>query len=313
MIETGYLQLHLAKGVGPVTIRQILSRLTQSGTSLETFLHLPVGEQVKRFGLAHQQAESIQATRVMVEKAWDELQQRGVMLLSLEDAEYPFNLHRKLGEQSPPLIYAWGNLDLLRKKSVGFCGSRDVSPQGLAVAEDCATQVTTWDCVVVSGGARGVDMKVHQSAMASGGSTIIVLPEGILHYRLRSDLKSLVTLENSLLLSEFSPYMGWSVANAMQRNRTVCGLSDALIVIEAGASGGTFEAGKLALRLKTPLFVADYAEPSVSAAGNIYFLTHGANALRRSASTDHANLEPLRRAIEAPIRVTPLAVQERLF
>jgi hypothetical protein len=62
-----------------------------------------------------------------------------------------------------------------------------------------------------------------------------------------------------------------------------------------------------------PLFVADYAEPAASAAGNACFLARGARALRRSAATGRANLEPLRRAVEAPSEATLSAVQERLF
>jgi DNA protecting protein DprA len=313
MNETGYLQLHLAKGIGPATMRQVLTRLTQTGTSLDEFLCLSAGEQVARFGLARQQAQALQAARAEMEKTHIELQQCGVKLLACTAPEYPTRLQKRLGDHSPPLLYTWGNLDLLHKKAVGFCGARDVSEQGLAVAEDCAEQIVDWDWIVVSGGARGVDTTVHRTALAAGGGTIIVLPEGILRYRLRSDLRLLITQENALLISEFPPYMSWSVDSAMQRNRTVCGLSDALIVIEAGTSGGTFEAGKLALRLKMPLFVADYAEPAASAAGNAYFLARGACALRRSAATGRANLEPLRRVIEAPSETTLSAVQERLF
>ena len=99
----------------------------------------------------------------------------------------------------------------------------------------------------------------------------------------------------------------------MQRNRTVCGLSDALVVVEAGVSGGTFEAGKLALRLKMPLFVVDYAEPASSAAGNTYFLARGARALRRSITTGQANLEPLHRAVTTSSEPPPPTVQERLL
>jgi len=311
--ETGYLQLHLAKGIGPVTMRQVLARLTQTGTPLEEFLHLPVGEQVARFGLAQRQAQALHTARTGVEKTRTELEQRNVKLLSLAAAEYPARLRQRLGDQSPPLLYAWGNLELLQHKAVGFCGARDTSPQGLAVAQDCAGQIVAWGWSVVSGGARGVDRTVHQTALTDGGGTIIVLPEGILQHRLRSALRPLITAENALLISEFPPYMSWSVANAMQRNWTVCGLSDALIVIEAGASGGTFEAAKLALRLKMPLFVADYAKPSTSASGNVYFLARKVRALRRSAATQRADLEPLRRAVQAHSQAEPAVVQERLF
>jgi hypothetical protein len=67
------------------------------------------------------------------------------------------------------------------------------------------------------------------------------------------------------------------------------------------------------LRLKMPLFVADYAEPAASAAGNAYFLARGGHALRRSAVTGQANLEPLRRAIDASSGTVSVPVQDRLL
>jgi hypothetical protein len=52
--------------------------------------------------------------------------------------------------------------------------------------------------------------------------------------------------------------------------------------------------------------VADYAEPAISAAGNAYFLA-------RSAETGQANLEPLRRAVEARSETETAVIQERLL
>jgi len=313
MSETGYLQLHLARGVGPATMRRVLARLGQTDTSLEEFLHLPSAEQVTRFGLARRQVEALYAARAEVEGIRAELERRGVTLLTLTSPGYPARLRQRLGDESPPLLYAWGSLDLLQERAVGFCGARDASAKGIAVAEDCAAQIAGWGWVVVSGGARGVDTAVHRAALETGGTTVIVLPEGILRYRLRRELKPLVSQERVLLVSEFPPRKTWSVGSAMQRNQTVCGLSEALVVIEAGTSGGTFEAGKLALRLKMPLFVADYAEPAASAAGNAYFLARGARPLRRGAETGQANLEPLRRVVEARSEIAPVVMQERLF
>lgn len=313
MSETGYLQLHLTKGIGPATMRQVLARLTQTETSVDEFLQLSVKEQVACYGLAQPQAQALLNARSETERTCAELQRRDINLLARTMVNYPAQLEQRLGEHAPLLLYAWGNLGLLHTQAVGFCGARDASAQGVAVAEDCAAQIASWGWSVVSGGARGVDTAVHAAALTNGGGTIIVLPEGILRYKLRADLKSLVTRENVLLISEFPPYAVWSVANAMQRNQTVCGLSGALIVIESGTSGGTFEAGKLALRLNLPLFVADYAEPATSAAGNAYFMTRGARALRRSAETKRASLEPLRRAVEMPSDAAPAPIQERLL
>ena len=46
--------------------------------------------------------------------------------------------------------------------------------------------------------------------------------------------------------------------------------------------GGTYEAGSFALKASVPLFVAEYAQPSESAAGNAYFLQRGATPIRCS-------------------------------
>jgi DNA processing protein len=313
MSELGYVQLHTARGIGPTTMRRVLARLDQTNISLDEFLDLPSGEQVAHFGLAHQQAEALYAAREEAERVRDELRQQEIVLLALASPEYPPRLLQHLGEESPPVLYAWGNLDLLHKRAVGFCGARDASEKGIAVAEDCATQLANWGWVVISGGARGVDTATHRAVLEAGGSTVIVPPEGILKYRLRQELRSLASKGQVLIVSEFSPNTIWSAPNAMQRNRTICGLSEAMVVIESGTSGGTFDAGKAALRLKVPLFVADYAEPAASAAGNVYFLNHGARPLRRSAESGRANLEPLRRAVENGVEAKPVAIQERLF
>jgi DNA processing protein len=313
MSELGYVQLHTARGIGPATMRRVLARLDQTNISLDEFLGLPSGEQVARFGLAHQQAEALYAAREEAEQVRDELQQQEIVLLTLDSPKYPLRLRQRLGEKSPPVLYAWGNLDLLNERAVGFCGARDASEKGIAVAEDCANQLADWGWVVISGGARGVDTATHRAALEAGGSTVIVLPEGILKYKLRQELRPLASKSQVLIVSEFSPNMIWSAPNAMQRNRTICGLSDAMVVIESGTSGGTFEAGKVALQLKMPLFIADYAEPSASASGNAYFINHGARPLRRSAESGRANLEPLRRAVENGVEASPVVLQERLF
>ena len=138
---------------------------------------------------------------------------------------------------------------------------------------------------VISGYAHGIDLAAHKGALEAGGSTTFVLAEGILNFRVKEQIQSALgndSFAHALIISEFPPGLTWKAHNAMTRNRTICGLSDALVVIESGLEGGTFEAGKTALDLKVPLFCVEYAEPSPSAAGNPYFLQHGAMSLKRA-------------------------------
>ena len=70
-----------------------------------------------------------------------------------------------------------------------------------------------------------------------------MIVEGILKNRIKSEVKGLLDEENHLFLSQFSPNLPWSAANAMKRNGTIIGLSGAMLLIEAAMDGGTFQAG----------------------------------------------------------------------
>src|ERR1700722_7149029 len=107
------------------------------------------------------------------------------MKLSETDARYPGVLKGAFGSLLLPDLLIIGNTALLGAKAVGFCGSRHATERGLEVAADCARQLSHAGAVVVSGYAPGVDMASHEAALAAGGRTIIVLAEGIEHFRIK--------------------------------------------------------------------------------------------------------------------------------
>lgn len=287
-----YLRLQAAQGVGAAAQRAILSYLSLNNLHLEEFFNSPHSVW-KQAGLSQKQIDSLSTQSPLLQQWQGKLEQKGFQILGYLDKQYPERLKTVLGNQVPPVLYAWGNLKLLTRPSVGFCGSRDTSEKGVAVAENTAKQIAERGWAVVSGHARGIDYTAHMTALKNGGSTIIVLPEGFMNFRLRDELRNWVNKTNTLILSEFQPNAAWSVANAMTRNRTICGLSDALIVVQAGTSGGTFEAGKFALGVKVPLFVADYADPSLNGPGNPYFIQKGAKKVQKDPNTGLAILEEL--------------------
>jgi DNA processing protein len=183
-----------------------------------------------------------------------------------------------LGEGAPPILYVRGAAALLNEAGIGFSGSRHVSELGVAHTATLAEQAVDRGWTVVSGGAAGVDVVAHRTALQRGGSTIIVAAEGALHFRLHADVREFAESESDrlLVISEFAPKMSWSAGNAMTRNRTILGLSQALCVIEAGETGGTLDAGRSALMLGIPTFILDYPDPPPSAAGNRLLLSEGA-------------------------------------
>lgn len=278
--------LQQTPGVGPASLRNAFRLLAHEDVDPRNLLLLEDLRLQARLELKPEVITFLRSPSEQAVQTWQSLQQNGVTVLVRGFPGYPERLNQVLGDTAPPVIYVAGNRDLLAKSSVGFCGSRMASLQGLEIAKECSRILAAESINVVSGYAKGVDIATHSGALEAGGTTTIILAEGILHFRLKE--KELPWLGDDpmsriLAISEFPPRVPWKAHNAMTRNRTICGLSDALVVVESGLEGGTFEAGNTALSLSVPLFCVEYAEPLPSAEGNPYFLKHGAMPLKRSA------------------------------
>lgn len=210
----------------------------------------------------------------------EQLYQNNVDMCWIGDDCFPEGLKKLNAGNIPAVIFYKGNFDLLQKKCVGFTGSRKVSDLGIRITDSSARQLSADGIVVISGYAKGVDITAHKAALQSGGSTIFVIVEGILKNRVKGEVKELLNDKNHLFVSQFLPNLAWSSPNAMKRNNTIIGLSDAVILIEAGMDGGTFNAGEQSLKNKKPLFVVEYGVNKSTAEGNTFFLQHGGMPLR---------------------------------
>lgn len=218
----------------------------------------------------------------------------------LDDISYPSKLRDSLRHNSPTVLSIMGNANLLHKKCVGISGSRKVSPKGLWITNDCASQLAENDICVVSGYASGVDIEAHKTALSNNGSTIIVLPEGISTFYIRKELRDIWDWDRVLVISEFLPKDKWLASRAMKRNQTIIGLSDSMIVIEAGETGGSLDAGLKTILSGKSLFVPYYKETPLSAAGNNLLIQKGAYPLGLGRDSHRTNIEKLMTAIYQP-------------
>lgn len=238
------------------------------------------------------------AARQRVVDTVDTLLANGIGVLYLNEASYPPRL--ALVDDPPPVLFYIGNVDLLKRPAVGMCGSRDASERGLEAARGCGEQVARHGLTVVSGYARGVDMATHVGAIAAGGSTIIVMAEGLIHFRMKRDLADTgADFARVLVLSQFPPRQTWNTGAAMARNAVIVGLGRALVVVEARDKGGTLDAGLQALRLGRPLLALEFSD--IAPKGNALLFEKGA---QRVSTTGE-----LKRALDAigePGRNTPV-------
>lgn len=280
------LQLMLTQGLGAKTLWRLLVRLGAEGQSPADVVNSAANDVVRQFSLKPDVALGIPTTRDNALRLYEELARHEIRVLAVGSSEYPSRLRQVLGETAPPVLFAHGNLDLLECQAVGFCGSRKASELGLKTTRGYARAIAESGITVVSGYAHGVDLAAHSGAMEGGGTTVLVLAEGILRFKMKADLGDLVSDSNYVVVSEFPPHLGWIARNAMQRNRTICGLSDAVILVESGMTGGTFAAGETALELRRPLFVISYGDSEPRVEGNEHFLARGALPLRPDFSDE---------------------------
>jgi DNA processing protein len=175
---------------------------------------------------------------------------------------FPARLQRSRGDFSlPALFYARGNLDLLLSKSVAVVGSRNASEKALEVARTLVTEMVGQKINIISGYAKGIDTTAHITALRNVGTTTIILSEGIDNFSVKKEISPLMTPENTLVISQFKPDASWSGHFAMTRNKLVCALSSAVLVITSGPErdkqghmSGTFDAGISALKMGIPTF-----------------------------------------------------------
>ena len=295
--ESAILQLMLAHGIGRRTLATVLDRLAAECYPVQDFVATPAEDLTKDYNLKPEAVKSLKNSRDLACELADELAVHEVTMLLRDSKAYPPRLVRLAGNMAPPVIFIKGDASILERRAVGFCGARSAPQTICDMVQKSAAVLGERGFNVIGGYAFGIDVAAHLGALTSGGVTTFILATGILHFSLKTVLQDVVARSEFLVISEFSPRLGWSVANAMQRNWTICGLADVIVIADPGTSGGTFEAGKVALTLERPLFISDTDKALRDDSSFDYFVNRGARAIR-SDSHGIPDLTELLRAIE---------------
>lgn len=230
------------------------------------------------------------------------MRQDGVGVVVFTASDFPSSL---VVDQRPvaPIIFYRGNKDLLYRDGIGMCGSRHVSARGLDAASRCGSLATQKGLTVVSGYAAGVDTATHLAALREEGTTVIVLAEGMDHFRVKRTFAGDFDWNRIVVLSQFAPAQPWRAHAAMARNGIIYGLPKALLVVEAGEKGGTLAAGEGALRLGRPVIAVEFGDETPT--GNRILIEKGA----RPVSTPLQ----LRQAFDEVRSAAPVVEPPKLF
>lgn len=215
-------------------------------------------------------------------------QRAGLWIISRSDTAWPRRLRARNGMTAPPILFGVGNPALLQAGGVAIVGARDVDGADVDFTGRLGATVAGQAANVVSGGARGVDEAAMLGALAVEGTALGVLADSLLRAATSSRYRKFLMDGNLALTSPFNPEAGFSVANAMARNKYVYCLADAAVVIaSAKDKGGTWAGATENLRHGwAPLWV----KPDTVYPGNAELLRQGGMPLPDLESLEVAAL-----------------------
>ena len=179
-----------------------------------------------------------------VEAELEAAQTASARLISLGDPDYPSHLSQI--SDAPPMLWAMGNLDLLRRRSVAMVGARNASSLGTRMARALSRDLGAAGCVVTSGLARGIDTAAHLAALETGTIAIMAGGVDVVYPAENTDLGAKIA-EAGLRLSEQPMGLAPMARHFPKRNRLISGLSKAVVVIEAAAKSGSLITARDAL------------------------------------------------------------------
>lgn len=243
------------KGLSVLNARILLDAM---GSASEIFAHrkdilqmIPHASQRLQDALNHVD-DVIDAAKKEVEF----IEKNRIKALTLDSNEYPQRL--KECEDAPLVLYLCGDTDLNRQRVISIIGTRKCSEYGREVCRHFISEFKRYypDTLIVSGLAYGIDICAHRSALGNGMDTIGVLAHGLdtiypsMHRATAADMVH----QGGGLLTEYTTNTKPDKMNFVQRNRIVAGISDACIVVESSAKGGSLITAELASNYNREVF-----------------------------------------------------------
>lgn len=285
-----WLQLTLAPGIGPASLRRLLGLYGLP----EQILRLPRRELAQHLGPEAVAGLDSSEVGLAVDAAMRWLETDGHALITLADPGYP-RLLLEIADP-PPVLYCRGRSELLNRPSLGVVGSRNATAQGAANAEMFSRSFSAAGLTIVSGLAQGIDAAAHRGGLQGPGSTIAVLGTGvdIAYPRSNAPLAGDIAVRG-LLVSEY-PLGARALAHHFpRRNRVISGLASGCLVVEAALASGSLITARAAAEQGREVFAVPGSIHSPLSKGCHALIKSGAK-LAESAEDVLSELQAIRPA-----------------
>ncbi len=212
--------------------------------------------------------------------------------------------------QLPKKLWVRGSLPPERTKRLAVVGSRALSRYGQEACERLIAGLAGYPISIVSGLALGADACAHRAALMAGLHTIAVpgsgLDDSVISPRTNFGLAKEILAAGGALISEQEPLHKPWLKEFPSRNRLMVGMSDAVLMIEAGPKSGTLITARLAGEYNRDLLCLPHRIGDPHAFGPHLFLRLGAALVTEPIHI----LEALRTPSRESIMVAPTDLED---
>ncbi|RMB63300.1 DNA-protecting protein DprA [Dokdonia sinensis] len=161
------------------------------------------------------------------------------------DPHYPQKLKHCI--DGPILLFSRGNIDWNNPRIISIVGTRKITTYGTAFLEKLIADIAPLNPLIISGFAYGVDITAHKACVEHGVQNVGVLAHGLNQIYPKVHSKYTKAVEaNGGFVTDFWSSDSFVHTNFLQRNRIIAGLSEATIVIESAAKGGSLVTAEFA-------------------------------------------------------------------
>ncbi|HCR52327.1 TPA: DNA-protecting protein DprA [Candidatus Kaiserbacteria bacterium] len=227
----------------------------------------------------------------------------------LRRSEWPKQLQEI--PQPPKRLWIRGSLPAAGTKILAVVGSRAMTRYGQEACEKLIAGLAGYPISIVSGLALGVDTCAHKAALSVGLHTIAIpgsgLDDSVISPRTNLLVANNILAKGGALVSEHEPRYVPRAYDFPSRNRIMVGMSDAVLIVEAGPKSGTLITARLASEYNRELLCIPHRIGDVHGFGPHLFIRLGAALASDSLHILEALKIPPR---EAPAGAAPSDLED---
>ncbi len=198
----------------------------------------------------------------------------GINIVPANSRHYPRQL--EILRDRPYIIYARGDLSVLKNKTAAIVGTRRNTKRGEALTEETAERLISEGFTLINGVADGIDSVAARVSVERGVPFVAVLGVDIDKYYPASNKRLIDKIaDNGVVISEYPPFT--SARYFAERNRIIAGLSDEVYVLEAPEKSGAQITADIARKYRIPVYAPDIDGASFEGCRSL--IKKGANIL----------------------------------